>query len=169
MSRRQLLNVVLVQPLINTIVDKKFPYLVDTPQHKGFIQCDSNGPKCQVPIKSRKNNGPQLPLLIKLHDVPKSLLVHFDHIIPKGAQGHGRKKGRMHVHVLGIEDKKQFITLMSYIASRLMFLFKVIFLAKQSYLYHLATMVESYIFYGMDFEIFLQPSYEPSKMQRFLK
>ncbi len=104
-------------------MDKRLPYLVDNPQHKGFIWCDSHGPKCQVPIKSRKNNGPQVPILIKLHNVPKSLLVHFDHIIPKGGSRTWEKKGRTHVHVLGIEDKKQFITLMSYVASRLMFPF----------------------------------------------
>ncbi len=127
-------------------MDKRLPYLVDNPQHKGFIWCDSHGPKCQVPIKSRKNNGPQVPSLIKLHNVPKVLVGPFWSYNTKGSSRTREKKGRMHVHVLEIEDKKQFITLMSYISSRLMFPFRVIFLAKQNYLYHLATMVESYVF-----------------------
>ncbi len=104
--------------LINTIVHKRLPCLVNNPQHKGFIQCHFHGPKCQVPIKPRKNNCLQVPLLINLHNTRKPLLVNFDHLVPKGVQGHGRKKGGMHVHVLGIEDKTQFITLMSYVASK---------------------------------------------------
>jgi hypothetical protein len=74
----------------------------------------------------------------------------------------------MHVHVLGIKGKNKFITLMSYVASRLILPFQVIFFGKTKLSLPPRNHDRILCFsMGWIFEIFLQSSDEPSNMQGF--
>jgi hypothetical protein len=72
----------------------------------------------------------KVTFLVKLHNIPKSLMVNYNqtrvHPIPTSCSRVSEEKTAKHVHVVGIKDK-QVTTLMSFATSQLMFLFQIIF------------------------------------------
>jgi hypothetical protein len=76
----------------------------------------------------------RVTFLVKLHNIPKSLMFNYNqtkvHPIPTRGSRTSEKKGVKHVHVVGMKDKKQVTTLVSFATSQLMFLFQIIFTNK---------------------------------------
>jgi hypothetical protein len=135
-------------------VHKRLPHLIYSPQHKRF-KVSSTWTK--MFIKSHLNwsyTAPttiasKLPLdwesksktmalkvtfLVKLHNIPKSLMVNYNQTrvcpIPIGGSRTLEKKSAKHVHVVRIKDKRQVTTLVFFATSQLMFLLQIIFTNK---------------------------------------